>query len=267
MGLKRFSLLVCFSFAFSVNASAQAWELGINTGAAGYIGDLNPINPLKLSGVNLGAFARYNFTPYWALGFNYNYGKIKASDSKSNDEQLINRNLSFFTPLNELSLLVDFNFFDYFSGGGYRRFTPYLQAGFGGLIFEPKTEYQGDTYLLKTYKTEGQADPYKNYTFSLIYGGGIKYNFSEKWTLTSQVVYRNAYTDYLDDVSGSYVDLSSNQNNFEGRTNIVLADRSPEIGQPRNTPGTMRGDFRKRDNYMFVGFGISYTFVSQKCYY
>ncbi|MBU2045627.1 MAG: hypothetical protein KJ712_02710, partial [Bacteroidetes bacterium] len=43
---------------------------------------------------------------------------------------------------------------------------------------------------------------------------------------------------------------------------IALADRSQyKIG----VPGTQRGDFRKKDSYVFVGITLSYTFVSQKC--
>ena len=43
---------------------------------------------------------------------------------------------------------------------------------------------------------------------------------------------------------------------------LDLSDRSAgKIG----VPGTQRGDFRKKDSYLFVGITLSYTFVSQKC--
>jgi hypothetical protein len=47
----------------------------------------------------------------------------------------------------------------------------------------------------------------------------------------------------------------------------ILSDRSGEVtGIYTGVPNTQRGDFRKRDTYMFVGIGITYTFVSQKCF-
>ena len=54
--------VVVFILLFtSVNLQAQTWELGGNVGAAGYMGDLNPNNPLKRSGGALGGFVARNF--------------------------------------------------------------------------------------------------------------------------------------------------------------------------------------------------------------
>jgi hypothetical protein len=265
MSYNKLIFILGFSLFFSVTANAQALELGINGGGAGYIGDLNPVNPVKISGLNLGAFAKYNFDGYWALGLHYNYGKIKGNDAQSDDLQFRNRNLSFSTPLNELALLVDFNFFDYFAGGGPRKFAPYLQAGVGGIIFEPKATYQDNDYKLRLYETEGKS--YRGYAPSFIYGAGMKFNTGGNWSFYSQIAYRTAFTDYLDDVSNVYVDRSAFPATAEGDIAWQLSDRSVEVsGGKRNVAGVQRGDFRKRDHYMFVGIGISYTFVSQKCY-
>ena len=246
-----------------VSLRAQVFEIGIATGGAGYLGDLNQDNPLKISGYFAGAFVKMNLDPYWALGIHYYHGQIEGNDANSTNELFKQRNLNFRTPLNEATLQVDFNFLDYFTGGGFKNFTPYIFAGFGGVIFNPKGTYNANTYALRFYATEGQTKAYKNFTVSIPYGVGLKLRLKENWALTTNLGYRGVNTDYLDDVSIRYPDSNAWQGRKNEKESYFLSDPSnPKIG----IPGTQRGDFRKRDTYMFVGIGISYTFVSQKCY-
>ena len=268
MSFKKTLLAITLCSVFAGKSNAQVWELGLQAGGAAYMGDLNPTNPLKISGLAVGGFVKANFDPHWALSLNYTNGKIKADDSKSSYEQFRQRNLSFNSKLHEISFLVDFNFFDYFSGGGYSRFSPYLYTGVGAVIFNPKTTYQDTEYKLAQYYTEGQTESYKTYALSVPFGAGVKYNFKTNWTILANIGYRNAYTDYLDDVSGTYLDpanLSTDPNTRPIQE--ALSDRSGEnTGNYIGAKGVQRGDFRKRDTYMFVGIGITYTFVSQKCF-
>ncbi|WP_199141038.1 DUF6089 family protein [Pedobacter sp. ASV12] len=251
--------------SFGMAALAQRFEVGAHAGGSSYMGDLNQYNPVKISGIEAGAFVKLNFNPHLALGLHYNYGKVKGNDASSNNEQFRQRNLSFFTPLNEFSLLVDFNFFDMFAYNGRRRFTPFLFGGVGTVLFEPKANYEGETYKLRLYYTEGQPKAYKKYALTFPIGAGTKYKLNDSWTLFTQVGFRIPLTDYIDDVSGLYPDPNVWTRN-QGLSR-ALSDRSGEkTGIYIGEPGTQRGDFRKRDSYMFVGIGISYTFVSQKCF-
>lgn len=251
-----------FIFFFSLSANAQTWEVGASVGGAGYIGDLNPTNLLKISGVHFGAFVKRNIDGYLGVSANYNYGHVEAFDSHSPYEQHRMRNLSFTSSLHEASMLIEFNFLDYFSGGGPRKLSPYVFAGGGVVLFNPKAEYLGETLELAPLHTEGQNESYKRLALTVPYGAGVRYNIHKSMTVFSQIGYRQAYTDYLDDASGRYPDLS----NVPDRGK-PLSDRSGEIpGSYIGAAGTQRGDFRKRDTYMFVGIGITYTFVSSKCY-
>ncbi len=273
MRYKRHLLYALLMMLFGFGVKAQTWEVGVIGGGAGYIGDLNPVNPLKISGITAGAYVKANFDPYWGLGIHYNYGKIKGNDATSDNAQFRNRNLNFYTPLNEVSLQLDFNFLEYFAGGGPKRFSPYIFAGVGGVIFTPKTKYKGEEYKLSFYGTEGQSSPYSSYAITVPYGMGVHFRLKDKWGLFSQVGYRTAYTDYLDDVSGRYPGPTSwGPNDGSVAIRMALADRSGERpganGVNIGIPGTQRGDFdsRKKDSYMFIGIGISYTFISSKCY-
>ena len=237
------------------------WELGIAAGGAGYMGDLNQNNPLLLSGINAGIFVKRNFSEYLGVRFNYNFGQIKGDDANSNNAQFRARNLSFKTNLTELSAIADFNFFGFPLNGDQRRITPYVFAGAGLLIFDPRKKIEGNIYHLTDYKTEGQEQPYKDKVLTIPYGLGIKYQRNGGFSVFSEIGYRSPNTDYLDDVSGYYSEKPALVN--VGGELINLSDPSTNYA---GIPGTQRGDLRKRDNYLFVSIGISITFVSAKCY-
>ncbi len=250
-------------FTGSVSAFSQTWEVGVTAGGMGYMGDLNQTNFHKLNHVAFGGMVKRNFDSYWSVKIALLKGKISADESKSAYQQEQDRNLSFFSPITEGSLQVEFNFFDYGFTFLQKRATPFLFAGVSLASFNPQTTYQNRTYELKYYFTEGQ-NKYKTNTYSIPFGAGFKYNFGRYLNLTGEIGFRNTSTDYLDDVSGYYPDPALLTDASLERTDlrIALSDRSVnKIG----VPGTQRGDFRKKDSYIFAGITLSYTFVSQKC--
>jgi hypothetical protein len=259
-GFVIFLLLLFFSF----NSQAQTWDLGGSVGASGYMGDLNPNNPLQVSGVSLGVFGSRNFDGYWSLKAKYTFGQIGADDNTSSNPQFRARNLSFRTTLNELSLVTEFNFLKYIPEIGQNRFTPFVYVGLGGVAYNPQATYEGHVYDLRPLKTEGESKPYPGVAFSIPYGVGFKYNFSGKWNFIADIGYRNPSTDYLDDVSGVY----PNKSKLSSPLAQALSDRSgEETGVYIGSPGSQRGDGRPHDTYMFLSLSISFTFISTKCYY
>ncbi|MBS1531657.1 MAG: outer membrane beta-barrel protein [Bacteroidetes bacterium] len=257
-------LLAIFLLFLSLSLRAQSWEIGGTVGAAGYMGDLNPNNPLKPSGIAFGAFGQRNFDGYWSLKLQYMFGQIQASDANSSDPQFRQRNLSFHTQLNEIAAIGEFNLFKYIPEAGQNRFTPFIYFGVGIVGYNPQAVYQGHTYDLRPLTTEGESKPYSSAALTVPYGVGFKYNFSGKWNFIADIGYRNPYTDYLDDVSKNYAPKSS----FTNPIAQALSDRSGEnTGVYIGAPGTQRGDMRPHDTYWFVGLTISFTIVSTKCYY
>ncbi|WP_461453232.1 type IX secretion system protein PorG [Mucilaginibacter sp.] len=259
----KFAAVILLIF-ISFNLQAQTWEVGLAGGGAAYMGDLNPNNPLKFSGGAGSVFLKRNFNAYLSARLTYTYGSISAADSNSTNQQFRDRNLSFTDHLSELSVIGEFNFMNYIPDVSHNRYTPFFYLGIASVHYNPTTIYNGKKYDLRPLETEGQANPYPGSAIAFPYGVGIKYNITGKWNLIADIGYRQPNTDYLDDVAGTY----PNPGKLSGATARALSDRSGEkTGIYIGTPGTQRGDMRSRDTYMFAQFTISYTFVTQKCYF
>jgi hypothetical protein len=258
----KYLLSGLFSFIF-FTLSAQTWETGGFIGGSGYMGDLNPIQSYKLTKPAFGGLVKRNIDGYWAFKLSLTQGKISADDAKSDNAQFRQRNLSFSSSLTEVSLQTEFNFFRYVPSISEKFYTPYIFTGVSYVFFNPTASYNGNTYQLNDYRTEGQARPYKKEALAIPYGAGIKYNISGKWNLIGEIGYRTAFTDYLDDVSDTYPDKAS----MNDATRAALSDRSGETtGVYVGATGSQRGDFRKRDTYMFALISLTYTFITPKCY-
>jgi hypothetical protein len=259
---KIFTLI--FLSVICLSARAQRWEMGVTAGAAGYMGDLNARNIFQVSGPAFGVFVKRNYTGYVSVKASYMHGWIGAADSTSSYPQNAARNLSFGTSLDELALMGEFNFFEYRPGIDKHAFTPYVFLGLGAVYYTPTAKYLGDKYSLRELMTEGQTKPYSSTALSIPYGIGLKYNFSGKMSLTADMGYRNTSTDFLDDVSGKYAAKGS----FTDPVARALSDRTGErTGVYIGSEGSQRGDGRAHDSYMFFSLSLSFTFISDNCYY
>lgn len=252
----RTIFLFIFSFTTCFGLSAQTWETGVFGGVSGYMGDINPRDFYRFNDPAYGLQLKRNFDGYWSAKLNVMQGNIWSSDADSENSYQKSRNLRFYSPLTEASLQVEFNFFKYLAGISRVRITPYLFTGLGAVKFNPKVNLNGTVYELNDYQTEGQQKPYRDIVMSIPYGLGVKYNITGTWNLIGEVGYRTAFTDYLDDVSQNY------PNNLS-----TLPFIAKSLSDPSGTAidGTQRGDYRKRDTYMFAGLSLTFTFVSKKC--
>lgn len=260
--MQKFILYIIALFAFN-SATAQTWEVGAFAGSSGYMGDINPIRPQKFTDFAYGAQFKRNFDGYWSAKLAFMNGKIQGNDANSTNPAQRDRNLSFYSKVSEISMQVEFNFFKYLPGDMYsfenKRFSPYLFTGIASLKFDPMTMFNGEEVLLRPAETENFT--YKNRAISVPYGLGVKYNISGNFNIIGEIGYRTAFTDYLDDISGSYPDFSVVP--IKTPISQALSDRSffPKVG----IPGTQRGDFRPKDTYMFAGITLSFTFVPIQC--
>jgi hypothetical protein len=255
--------VVTGSFTFA-NAQMKGWETGGWIGASNYFGDLNTtfrFNRIHLAG---GLAARYNFNDRLAIRFSGNYGRISASDADSKNIYEQRRNLSFNSILADATAQFEFNFMPYIHGHRDYFFTPYMFVGPSAFYFNPTTEYQGQTIQLAGLGTEGQfkGEEYNTFQGALAFGMGFRYDLSYRWSLNIEFSARKLFTDYIDDVSGTYADVRDVRA-LRGDLAAALADRS---GEPKlGLPGRQRGNGKSNDTYMFLGIGAMYYFGNIRC--
>lgn len=258
--MKKIFLIVSL-IIFSLGAGfAQKSEIGAFVGTSFYIGDLSHSTIFSECGIAGGVVYRYNFTPRWALKANIMFAKVHASDAISNGSY--ERNLSFKSPITELSVQAEVNFLKLYNQKGYNRFSPYVFAGIAVFSFNPQAELNGKTYDLQPFGTEGQGlvlgkKEYALCSFAIPFGIGLKVNIGRYVSLGAEWGVRFTCTDYLDDVSGTYYDNEALRLQ-RGDIMADLADRSPEIGQELHKNGTQRGNFNTTDFYSFCGGTITF---------
>jgi len=185
------------------------------------------------------------------------------------------RNLSFNTNVWELGLQGDFNFYRFMPGDPDFRWTPYVTLGVSVFNYDPYAYLNGQKYFLRPLGTEGQGvdtshrerQPYSSMALAIPFGVGVKYSLNERINVGFEVVYRFTGTDYLDDVSTTYVDPSVFPPNPDGTPSpaFLLSDRSYETGTPIGIKGRERGNSQNKDHFVTATFFVSFNLQSYKC--
>jgi len=262
--IKVFALsILLFTEFFAV---AQKWELGGMLGASNYNGDLARNIVLKETHIAGGVFFRYNLGKYFSLKPALQIGTISGDDK--NFKENMSRNLSFKSNITEVSTMIEYNFKPFGARVRTENFTPYFEVGLGAFHFNPKAEYNGDEFELRSLRTEAQSKMYKLWQLSIPFGMGLKWAINSNITFGFEVVYRRTFTDYLDDVSKTYPDLKVQAKTY-GSASALLSDRSAEVegvSSPLSSKGDMRGDPGLKDWYMFSMFSFSYRFTPIVCW-
>ena len=256
-------------------AVVQEGEFGVGIGAGHYFGDLNTRAHLNRPKIAATAFFRKNFGNYIALRVGASFAQLGYSDIyNDHNEYMKARNLSFNSNVWELALQGDFNFFRFMPGEPGYNFTPYVTFGVGVFNYDPFAMLAGQKYFLRPLNTEGQGSslypdrkPYGSMAFSIPLGVGFKYCINESINVGFEIVHRVTGTDYLDDVSTTYVDPSVFPPLPDGSPSpaYLLHDRSYELGEPIGIPGRQRGISTQKDQFATGIFYISFNLQSYKC--
>ena len=270
--------VVIFVFTTNIHAQepiVQEGEFGIGIGAGHYFGDLNTRARLNRPKIAAGIFFRKNFGNYIAARIVANYAQLGYSDIyNTQNEFMLNRNLSFNTNVWELSLRGDFNFFRFLPGDPEFNFTPYVSLGIGVFSYDPYAYLEGQKYFLRPLGTEGQGSslypdrkPYSSMAICFPIGVGIKYAFNERFNIGLEITHRFTTTDYLDDVSKTYVDPAVFPPLPDGSPSpgLLLSDRSYELGTPIGIKGRQRGVETNKDQFITAMIYFSFNLQSYKC--
>ena len=257
------------------NAVVQEGEFGIGLGAGHYFGDLNTKARLNRAKLAASAFFRKNFGNYIAARVGVSFAQLGYSDIyNSHNKYMSSRNLSFNSKVWELTLQGDFNFFRFMPGEPQYNFTPYITFGAGVFSYDPYAYLRGEKVFLRPLGTEGQGSSlypdrkqYSSLGICIPFGGGIKYSLNERVNIAFEVLHRFTNTDYLDDVSKTYVDPAAFPANPDGSQSnaALLSDRSYEVGTPIGIPGRQRGNSKQKDQFVTAMFHVTFNLQSYKC--
>lgn len=253
----------------------QQGEFGITAGAAHYFGDLNTSANINRPKLAFGVFFRKQFGNYIGLRVGANYARVGFSDIYNDDNEFQQRrNLSFNSNIFELALQGDFNFFKFIPGDPYHAFTPYVTLGVGVFSYDPFAYLDDQKVFLRPLGTEGQGTaaypdrkPYNTMAFCMPFGVGVKYALNNRMNIGFEILHRFTNTDYLDDVSLTYVGADKFPPLPDGSASVAqrLQDRSYETGDLIGIEGRQRGFPKQRDQYVTASVTFSFNLTSYKC--
>ncbi|MBL7982939.1 MAG: hypothetical protein JNL52_14150 [Flavobacteriales bacterium] len=257
-------------------------EVEFGFGISNFLGELGGRNQigspflwdLELSktrpAVSLGY--RYYLAQKVALRGRLTYGVLAGNDNLTEEPFRQNRNLNFKSDVFEGSLVIELHFYREELGHVYdlrgvkgtksSRVGLYAFAGVGGFYFDPRTQFNNSWVRLKPLSTEGQglpggAEEYNNYGLCIPMGFGIRKAFSKSISAGIEVQYTKTFTDYIDDVSGSYYDPSALLAS-RGPEAAYLADPSLGLIPGQTNVGQQRGDPTDLDAYLFFKAQVHY---------
>lgn len=304
---KTFKTGVIFIFAvllvFKLNAQPKRFrgkpiEVGITLGASNYYGDLAPFIALNETHPMGGIICRFNYSDFLTLRGNALFGQISGDDKNySSDPIRYKRNLNFKSNIIEFSGTLEWNILGFgetqrtnpgspflFVGLGVYKFNPMTQFNYIDGLYDPAeygdlTRYDKQWIELQPLSTEGQEttkyNERKRYSLTQIsvpLGVGYKKQFNEIWAWGIELGLRKTFTDYLDDISMTYVDPQITTGANTGLSS-ALADRTPELRDvnltndygTNETDGAFRGDSNlNKDWYMFFNFTLTRKIVGGK---
>ncbi|MBQ1719100.1 MAG: outer membrane beta-barrel protein [Bacteroidales bacterium] len=301
--MKRFSILTIFLMFATISLVAQTgdWrryrhELVFGAGTAEFMGDLGGgkdvgTHFVKDFDIQAGRWAfmlgyGYKLTDRFALRTAIYYGRVFGNDEFTPEPARNGRNLSFRSPIIELSEVVEFSIIREKFGYRYNskharklKATPnlYIFAGVGGFYFNPRAQYlptdangnpdesnpdYGKWYSLQPLGTEGQGivstrQKYSRIQMSIPFGVGLNCMLTKSWGIGFDFGFRYTLTDYIDDVSSTYVDpdifddpMASYFSNPACKYNVGA--------------GEQRGDSNWNDAYMFLTIKVTYKLFSSR---
>ena len=273
-------------------------ELVFQAGVSEFLGDLGGLNKIgtDFSPVDIEftltrpAFSlayRYKFAKNFNIHSSFNYLLVSGDDKLTTEQFRNNRNLNFKSNIFELAVRAEVSFFASNVGHRYgikktlmrrhkgksNEFIAFI--GVGGFYYNPKGRNPATGKWEKLYPlhTEGQGLPggpkqYKRVSISIPMGIAWRMTLNKLWCIGLEYSFRKTFTDYIDDVHGTYYPDKAVQLDAYGPKSLALAD--PSLGNipyatANNGDGTgaQRGD-KEKDSYMSLQFTVGRFFPPKR---
>lgn len=294
VGSKCMLLLTALTIQQAVHAQVGLFnraEFGATIAPSNFLGDLGGnygkgttfLKDNNLSQTKV--FVGLHFTGYpaewFGTRFALNYGTVSGDDAaiegKGGMEEFRKmRNLSFRSHIWEAFAAAEIYptvFLEQDPSDLFHKFRPYGVLGVGVFNFNPmaKDPANGNYVSLKGLSTEGQGfaeypdrPEYKKTQIMLPMGGGVKYFVNESFSISFELMLRKTFTDYIDDVSNTYINPALFDKYFGAGTPKAelakrMADRTDNSSSLRTAEGDKRGTPTNNDSYFTGGLKLAFT--------
>lgn len=282
------------------NDRKKYWTIGNATGVANYHGDLSP-NPSgvsfdpKLTRPTVGFDVSKRFAPFFSVRAGFSWVQLAGNDflsaNKNTEDGLRRyyRNLHF---RNNLFAFSAVGVFDLIPHKGYfmtrSKWTPYAFTGISTFYHAPQAKTPKEKYFirgaaagggqfvtsvkvpnggewvdLRKLRTEGED--YSKWSVAVPVGIGVKYAVSPVINLGFEISYNPTLTDYLDDVSGRYVDIRGGNSlraamaNRSAEATDAYTGRSRELSVILSRNGDSFGEYTYSDGTEYIAVKNVYT--------
>lgn len=287
-------------FLLAVEAGAQSYDNNFTFEAGLSLGPMNSLTDiggtpgfgqrgpkdLNIKSTTLfgSIYAMAIYKQFLAFRLEGTIGSVKSNDSLlrgiATSNKAIgryNRNLSFRSPIYELSLTAELHPIELLSVFDPEklppRLSPYLIGGIGVFHFNPQANLNGQWIDLQPLHTEGEGfseypdrKVYKLNQLNIPLGLGVAYSISPKFNVRLEYINRKLFTDYLDDVHSTYIDPSLFSKYLSGNqlTDALILNNRRRPGVPDNIttarPGGRRGNPNNNDSYFTINVKVGFVF-------
>jgi hypothetical protein len=205
-------------------------EIGFGLGPMFFLGDLGGQEGIgkpfvrdvdfPMTKLSKSLFVSYHPSEWLSFRLSLNHGVLAGNDAEAPNKggaevDRLERNLSFKSSVLEAYVAAEIYptaFLEKFDGL-MGKLRPYGLIGVGILKYNPKAELNGKWIPLNPLRLEGQGmseypdrKEYKLMQKEIPMGVGVKYYLKDNMYIGMEVLHRQLFTDYMDDVSTGYID-------------------------------------------------------------
>jgi hypothetical protein len=295
LGKKIITAFSSFCLLLSLEATSQQtydleglkdltdyWEINATIGGNNFLGDLGGNigkgRPLlkdynfKTTKPLAGLSGTYNRTNYLAFNFGLNFTKVIGADSLIHNSGTLERwrwyrNLSFRSNIYEV--YADATFYPLMFIDRKKielhKLDPFVTVGIGVFHFKPQTKLEGQWIDLQPLSLEGEGfaefpdrKPYKLTQLYIPINVGFKYYLNNKWAISTGILMRKTFTDYIDDISTTYIDPQLFYNYFTPEKAAIAAQLYSRSRTPwKVKPGIIKAFENNKDSYVTFFLSLS----------
>ncbi|PYE80648.1 hypothetical protein DFQ11_10412 [Winogradskyella epiphytica] len=225
----KYIFAILFSALLANNLDAQIYEIGVFAGGSNFIGDVGATKYISPNQLAIGGIAKWNRSPRHSYRLSVIFSELEGIDAKSDDPRRKQRDYQFNNSILEISLGMEFTFFDFDLHSLDTKGTPYLYSGL------TLTNY--DNYYFSDAGVFTSENKF-SWAMGIPIVLGYKTRIADQFILAAEVGARYTFTDEID---GSVPSSEDTERYSFGNTN-------------------------NNDWYMFSGITLTYTFGRKPCY-